>query len=291
MKKIIATVLAMVMALALCTTAFAASPKYDTIYDKKGNKVDSADTAVYAVETDTKASFDKDSGVGFVKTVKIMHGSTAYDGETYVESTKADYDLKLTADGRAPLYLSKVNFGGKYLCKAVAFTAIGEKCGQYDGDADTKYYTNSSNYKSDDTVYLFEATDTGSMNILVDGKLVSVDVVGKLDDEVNPHEWKAASYDKDNKVATYKCAKCGTVATVYKTEDAAWAAGVNTVEVLKNGDIIGFNYTVPGAGGSGSSSGTKPSPKTFDAGIALYAAMALTSVAGSAVVIGKKKEF
>ena len=103
MKKIIATVLAMVMALALCTTAFAASPKYDTIYDKKGNKVDSADTAVYAVETDTKASFDKDSGVGFVKTVKIMFGSTAYDGETYVESTKADYDLKLTADGRAPL--------------------------------------------------------------------------------------------------------------------------------------------------------------------------------------------
>ena len=36
---------------------------------------------------------------------------------------------------------------------------------------------------------------------------------------------------------------------------------------------------------------TKPSPKTFDAGIAMYVGMALTSVAGSAVVIGKKKEF
>lgn len=33
------------------------------------------------------------------------------------------------------------------------------------------------------------------------------------------------------------------------------------------------------------------SPKTFDAGVALYVGMALTSVAGSAVVIGKKKEF
>ena len=33
------------------------------------------------------------------------------------------------------------------------------------------------------------------------------------------------------------------------------------------------------------------SPKTFDAGIAMYVGMALTSVAGSAVVIGKKKEF
>ena len=104
--------------------------------------------------------------------------------------------------------------------------------------------------------------------------------------------WRNWAVDhKDGKALTFKCAECGTVATVYKTEDAAWAAGVNTVEVLKNGDIIGFNYTVPGAGGSGSSSGTKPSPKTFDAGIALYAAMALTSVAGSAVVIGKKKEF
>ena len=36
---------------------------------------------------------------------------------------------------------------------------------------------------------------------------------------------------------------------------------------------------------------SKPSPKTFDAGIAMYVGMALTSVASSAVVIGKKKEF
>ena len=36
---------------------------------------------------------------------------------------------------------------------------------------------------------------------------------------------------------------------------------------------------------------TNGSPKTFDAGIAMYAGMALMSVAGSAVVIGKKKEF
>ncbi len=39
------------------------------------------------------------------------------------------------------------------------------------------------------------------------------------------------------------------------------------------------------------STDTNTSPKTFDAGIAMYVGMALTSVAGSAVVIGKKKEF
>ena len=41
----------------------------------------------------------------------------------------------------------------------------------------------------------------------------------------------------------------------------------------------------------GAATENKPSPKTFDAGIAMYVGMALTSVAGSAVVIGKKKEF
>ena len=38
MKKIIATVLAMVMALALCTTAFAADPTYTKAYEKDGTK-------------------------------------------------------------------------------------------------------------------------------------------------------------------------------------------------------------------------------------------------------------
>ena len=45
--------------------------------------------------------------------------------------------------------------------------------------------------------------------------------------------------------------------------------------------------------GSGSSNTGKPvaSPKTFDAGIAAYVGLSLLSVAGGAVVIGKKKEF
>ena len=34
-----------------------------------------------------------------------------------------------------------------------------------------------------------------------------------------------------------------------------------------------------------------PSAKTFDAGVAMYVGMSLLSVAGGAVVIGKKKEF
>ena len=281
MKKIIATVLAMVMALALCSTAFAADPVYTKAYEKDGTE----HTGTYTVTTDAAISYNKTTGAGELKTFMV----TAYAaGKDYVESTAADYDVKLTADGRAPLYLSEVAHGGAYVCKAVAFTAIGEKCEQYNGDTSDKYFVNSGNYMSDDTAVLFVKAETGSVNVLVNGELVRVNVVGVLDNVTVPHDWKAASYDKDNKVATYKCADCGTVATVYKTKDAAKAAGAGTVTTF-GGNVIGYTYNAPGAGTT--TTGTKPSPKTFDAGIALYAAMALTSVAGSAVVIGKKKEF
>ena len=81
-----------------------------------------------------------------------------------------------------------------------------------------------------------------------------------------------------------------TPATVYPSKDAATADGKKNVAGLDNGDIIGFNFTAKGANASTTTDG-KGSPKTFDAGVAMYAGMALMSVAGSAVVIGKKKEF
>ena len=284
MKKIIATVLAMVMALALCSTAFAATATYDKAYNEKGKDITAG--ATYTVTTDA-AAYDKTTGAGAVEVKKVAYGTTV---ESYVESTKADYDLKLTSDTQADLYLTKVVNDGKYVCKATAFTAVGTKCGQYDGVTTAKYYTNTNNYLSSDDVVLFRESDAATaVNVLVDGKLVKVTPVGKLDDLTNGHDWKAASYDKDGKAVTFKCADCGTVATVYKTEDAAWAAGVNTVEVFK-GNVLGYTFTAAGAG-STTTTTTTASPKTFDAGIALYAAMALTSVAGSAVVIGKKKEF
>ncbi len=285
MKKIIATVLAMVMALALCSTAFAAPATYDKAYNEKGKDITAG--ATYTVTTDA-ATYDKASGSGKVETKIVNWGSGDH---YYVQSTKADYDLKLTSDTQADLYLTEVVNMGRYECKAAAFTAIGTKCGQYDGVTTAKYYTNTNKYMSKDDVVLFRESDAATTNILVDGKLVKaapVDATKTLDDLTNPHDWKAASYDKDGKALTFKCAECGTVATVYKTEDAAWAAGVNTVEVFK-GYVLGYNFNAENAGST--TNGAKPSPKTFDAGIALYAAMALTSVAGSAVVIGKKKEF
>ena len=95
MKKIIATVLAMVMALALCTTAFAANAKYDTIYKKKGDKQFSKDDAVYENVTDAGVKYDKDKGTGAIKYLTIKDNTTSasttgYFAKKFVESTKAD---------------------------------------------------------------------------------------------------------------------------------------------------------------------------------------------------------
>ena len=63
------------------------------------------------------------------------------------------------------------------------------------------------------------------------------------------------------------------------------------VVVLQDGtDYVGFAYEKTASAAGTTTTGVS-SAKTFDAGVALYAGMALMSVAGSAVVIGKKKEF
>ena len=150
-----------------------------------------------------------------------------------------------------------------------------------DVDATGTYYS-YTDAKGNTTYY--EADETGSANVLFNNALVAVSPASEQ--TLNDHDWKAASYNKDNTVATFKCADCGTVATVYKTADAAKAAGAGTVDTFA-GYVIGYTYTA----GTTATTNTTSSPKTFDAGIAMYVGMALTSVAGSAVVIGKKKEF
>ena len=266
MKKIIATVLAMVMAMALCVTAFAAV-KY-TAYDKTGKEI--AKDVTY--ET-CKATYDKKAGDGMVAHYDVtMNGVTSY----YVVAADAKtYDLKLTTSGKAPLYLVQVD-SPYYVAKATAFKAVGDGCGQLDVDTDETYYTSTK----DDVVTYYVADKKGAVNVLVDNKLVAVTVLGD-DLELVAHEWEATKYDKNDNATQYTCKNCKTVATVYPSKNVA---------VLDNGDIIGFNFTAKGANASTTTDG-KGSPKTFDAGVAMYAGMALMSVAGSAVVIGKKKEF
>ena len=267
MKKIIATVLAMVMALALCVTAFAATTTAKKAYDNKGNEL----KGTYEYEL-VKAQSSKKTDGGTIKHYVVN------DNTYYVAADSSSYDLKLTVDGKAPLYLAEIDVYA-YDYKATEYKAIGEKCGQLDLDEGVKGYVVET--VGGDTLY-FEADENGIVALLVNGEIVMATAATPVE-----HSWKASAFDKNGNATEYKCKKtCGTVAKVYETVEAAEKAGMTETDVV-DGNLIGWNYKVPGASNSGSAN----SPKTFDAGIAMYAGMALMSVAGSAVVIGKKKEF
>ena len=300
MKKIIATVLAMVMALALCTTAFAAPVTGYTGYSRGGNKLMADDTNAESFSVEAhEATFNKATGAGNVAYYTVSNATAAnpgYNGD-YIKADKTDFDLQLTKAGASTLYLKHVNDGAVYVAKVEAFTKIGDKCGQLDVDADGTYYVNTSKYtftsnnvtKDAGEVYFMASDAGGDVYVLLNGKLVSVTLADEQ--TLVGHTWVAV--EKDGKVVSYKCSDCGTVASIYKTYAAAKASGLKNVEAFVNddGETIYLAYTDGKTDTTKPTDTNKPSPKTFDAGIAMYVGMALTSVAGSAVVIGKKKEF
>ena len=285
MKKIIATVLAMVMALALCTVAFAAGTVQYTAYNADGQKL-VVDVEYTFVDGKT---VKKGSNVSSVDTYAVTSASGGSLNGSYVKADKSEYDLKLTADGKADLYLTKLENDGKYYAVATKYTNIGDACGQLnEAKSGTYYEATYTDTNGDKQVEYYKASETYGMYLLVDGKLVTVSATA-LTTKV-AHEWKAATYDKDDNVTTYKCKNCNTVATVYKTKDAAAASGA---AVYSDTEVAGkwLAWTDGSTTTPSTDKGNTTSPKTFDAGIAMYVGMALTSVAGSAVVIGKKKEF
>ena len=201
----------------------------------------------------------------------------------YVSTTAADAELVLKYSGKTSvvMYLEEVTEVNYADGEATAYTDIGTKCGQYKLDAaagetkDTKFYTATN--PTTGKVELFKKAEGGHYKFLVGSKVVTCGFVGVLEDVVLSHNWMI---DTDKMVA--KCVDCGTTGKVYKTFVEV-PNGVTPDQVQGMFVVADKTTTKPADGTS--------SPKTFDAGIAMYVGMALTSVAGSAVVIGKKKEF
>ena len=289
MKKIIATVLAMVMALALCTTAFAAEKSYE-VYDAEtgalmSTQADATLTYVPASKTNkTIAYYTLNNEIVADADAGIEAAANQFANEKYVSTTAADAELVLKYSGKTSvvMYLEAVTEVNYADGEATAYTDIGTKCGQYKLDAaagetkDTKFYTATNPVTG--KVELFKAVTGGDYDFLVGGKVVACDIIGVLDDVVLAHNWMV---DTEKMVA--KCIDCGATGKVYKT----------FVEV-PNGvtpDQVQGMFVVADKTATKPADSTNSSPKTFDAGIAMYVGMALTSVAGSAVVIGKKKEF
>ena len=313
MKKIIATVLAMVMALALCTTAFAVVPIWAAanggvnsvdVYKMSNEKLATktmtytpAVAPVYNADGTNKTpgaieyyTFSEEIVIGtttYAAGTKFTMSSTySKDASFAVKATDASVAVGTQTSPEALFFMTKVD-AVKYVVTGEKFTAWGNQCGQYKNPGDTASvdyvkYT----YAGNENVQALAAAatdDTPAANVLVDGAVKTMGAAVLK----TPHNWTAATRDKDGNLLTVKCAICGTVGNVVASPYDPATRG-HQVEQLAGGlGYVYFDYTP----GTTPSTDTNKSPKTFDAGIAMYVGMALTSVAGSAVVIGKKKEF
>ena len=276
MKKIIATVLAMVMALALCTTAFAATGDTVEGYLKGTNVGASAvkTTLTYTGNTDPKTTDGKTvAGV-------YAHYTEATYGDYIVVNSLADATVVLYSDEACKnviMYLGQVEVVSYFTGKV--YNDFADVCGKFDKpasyDATKTYYT----YEDNGTTKLAVAagsSETADKLLTVDGKVVRVVTLA-----ATKVQHTAVPTVKDGKITGYTCSKCKAVA-VEAPNYASIPAGADTTNLT--GNWYWTTSTTP-------STDKNTSPKTFDAGIAMYVGMALTSVAGSAVVIGKKKEF
>ena len=308
MKKIIATVLAMVMALALCATAFAATDTW-TLYNTIKNNPTAADKSAV-----TFTHYDATTNVDGGGTVEYWVGS---DAQNYVACEKDD-------TGAMTMYKNNGFFAYVKTTTNVAYTVVvTEKDKTTDKASCTVNHYLVDGYLSTDGDFYVKDAITGVTPIVakISGteKLVTLYKVAKGDTSrviYASHVLGKAVKNADKGWDEATCLVCGAKVALTSNKDVLKKNGIKIADtmsysaaaaravIVDNGKTgkyafpVGTEFAgdydyagvISGAGAS-TSTGTASSPKTFDAGIALYAAMALTSVAGSAVVIGKKKEF
>ncbi len=272
MKKIVALVLCLALALALCTVAFAEESK--PYYTK--------DTNSLATKSDVELNYVKAAEPTVKDGKQITAGHAAYydlgDGKKYTAvDSLAKANLVVYSDKdmkNVVLYLAETKAPDFFDAKV--YTNFGTKCGQC--NFETK---KGATYYAVDGVSLYESCEAnveGAQTLRVDGKFVTVISKGNI--ILVGHT--AVPVLENAKIVGYKCANCGLAAV----------KAANTMSLPK--DVEGFGednlWYFPAAAAAATTTGVT-SAKTFDAGVAMYAGLALMSVAGSAVVIGKKKEF
>ena len=311
MKKIVALVLSLVMVLGLATTAFAELVVSDTVYDL--HQADAKGSMTYDDWADIgyiyyPAVKDESTGAGAVEYYEIL-------GHYFVKIDKADAtvnDFYLTkANEKTPLfYLTEVEEDAwEYAVEAKEFDNFGVKCGQlnvpyaytvaelgfysftnpvtgaitYFVDADEDFdYTSAAPYFNGVSV------DEDAVNVLVDGEVVEVYVVGAEDAGVfalNQHVWAPVAYDKTVPTSAL-CGLCNAKADVYK--DGKAPAGSVVIPAEFGG--VDYDLVITGTSAPAADAETDKveSAETFDAGIAMYVGMSVMAAAGSAVVLKKK---
>lgn len=330
MKKIVALVLSLVMALSLCTVAFAAG---------------------YDLEVTVKGQHEKYDDLKFVeqKDNVLAHYEGKKDNAWYVETADDDiYDndqnfiVTYQKDGK-PVYLLRVDSTDPKV-NALKSTAVAEH--KYVGCGDVNDKAPKNCYKDYDDMYWVKCTADAGECPWSDDSHAYITLNGKYDDVIFAHcalvfgedytidgeditywgadaevvpaghlmvlvkknvEYKTSTDGKIVKdVNEYKCYFCNRTfygsnyqystpetADVYSSTYAKQlvnAGFVNVADGVILGDVA-YYWTTDKDNGTKTDNKGVNSAKTFDAGVAMYVGMSLLSVAGGAVVIGKKKEF
>ena len=316
MKKFLALVLALVMALSLCTVAFAAG--YDLEVTVKGQHEKYDDLKFVEQKDDVLAHYEgKTHSEWFVETTD----DDVYDNEnnfvvTYQKDGKAVYllrvestDLKVNAlkatavaehkyvgcgdnNAKAPKDCYKDVKNSNYWIKSDADDAVAYVT--VDGDYDNVVAVRAATVFGNDRNWdpNSEVLPSGHLMVLVKKNIeYKTSTDGKIVKDVNEYKCYFCNrtfYGSDFPYSTPETAD--TYSSTFANE-LVKAKFVNVEDGVILGDVAYYWTTDKDNDNKTDDTNKVPSAKTFDAGVAMYVGMSLLSVAGGAVVIGKKKEF
>ena len=297
MKKIVALVLSLVMALSLCTVAFAYDTGdllYDALTDGAGT------TYKYHAATTYKAGANNE-----VAWLEATVGANA--GKLYLVGGEKGTKLYEDADT-----VASITRGDEIKAGEAIYNYTAEKVAAQDWSCTTDKH--AAGYKivgtDNKTYYLVGENDKNAGDyaglLLVDGKIIKgyfdtsfvpgmhalvVPKDGPKELDVGVYEAYCVACKKNVKISHENINGAGFL---YE-DDYAWTSD-KTYSVPSGYVKLGVYDQEATWYVIGTAEATKPadgvtSAKTFDAGVAMYVGMSLLSVAGGAVVIGKKKEF
>lgn len=303
MKKIVALVLSLVMAMSLCTVAFAANVKAyakDMVTGKVNTKI--------GVEAKKIPAKEDAQGYGWVEYYVAKDGSA-----TYIVCDKDDADFAIYTNNGFTTWV-RSDLTEDYAWYEFSVTA--QKATDKKATCDKAHFLDDGYLDKNGNFYV-EADD--ALNGVDSYRVKSGNKVITVYDAVANFNYIAASHifgePKANDKTGYDevtCLVCKGVfaatsdeAVLTKNKVAIKATFAYDAEDAHDvytendyswnwGDKFADSYDYVWSLKAGTAAGTKDgvnSAKTFDAGIAMYVGMSLLSVAGGAVVIGKKKEF
>ena len=309
MKKIVALVLSLVMALSLATIAFGATIEaYDIDVDGKiGMKVE--DVEKIAAKAPAGTTF------GWVEHYK------GADGVYYIPCDKADADVAIYTNHGFTVWAYVVEYDQDWEFDVAEdamywFSVTAQKATDKPATCDKAHYVDDGYVDKDGNFYVAEddaVPEAEPYRVKLGNKVITVY------EAVEYFNYVPASHifgePKANEKTGYDEVTCLVCKGVFAATDDEAVLAANKVAVKSTfeyslfdaqavyddndygwawGDKFASDYAYVWSVKAGSATTDKDgveSAKTFDAGIAMYVGMSLLSVAGGAVVIGKKKEF